>query len=251
MRCDSHKLKKLLKAMLSLCPDVYGLVLNDDGWISIKELHRAVVCEDSFNYITPAFLMQFFLINNQQYEVNGCMVRRRDVSPVLPLLVESPPNVLYIAVSSRSYDAVKKNGLKGVAGRVVLFVTSELAISVVKRRFSSYVLLKIKTDKAMSLGCRFCLYGESIYISDHIPSNAIVFPLLSTTNKGDRMVVHRKPAASEEKSKKDDRAANEAGGFFLNVTHIDNLKPVRKRGVGDAKRDPDWKIARRNSRRGG
>lgn len=251
MRHESHKLEKLLNAMLSLCPDVYGLVLNDEGWISIKELHRAVVCEDSFSYITPAFLTQFFLINNQQYEVNGCMVKRRDISPFLPLPVESPPDVLYVAVSSRSYDAVKKNGLKGVAGRVVLFVTSELAVSVVERRFSSYVLLQIKTDRAMDLGCRFCLYGESIYLSDHIPSNAIVFPLLSATNKRDRMIVHRNPAVSEGKSKKDDRAANEVGGFFLNVTHIDNLKPVRKRGVGGAKRDPDWKIARRNSRRGG
>lgn len=235
--------------MLSLCPDVYGLVLNDDGYISIKELRRAVVQEDGFDYVTPSFLTQFFLINSQQYEISGCLVRCKNACIVSPLPVESPPYILYVAVPSKYYDIVKKNGLRDVQDRVVLFVTKELAISVVERRFSSYVLLQIKTDIARRLGCRFYLYGESIYLSNHIPLNAIVFPLLSVAKEDDK-VLNRSAVKPVEKTKKEGRA-NEVGGFFLSVIHSSDLKSVRKRGVSDSRRDPDWKIARRNSRRRG
>lgn len=248
MRHDSHKLEKLLNAMLSLCPDVYGLVLNDDGWISIKELHGAIVHEGDFGYVTPAFLTQFFLMNSSQYEVNDRMVRHRDGCLVSSLPVESPPDILYVAVSSKGYDAVRKNGLKGVSGRVVLFVSAELAVSVVKRRFPSHVLLQIKTDTAMRMGCRFCLYGESIYLSSQIPSNAIVFPLLSTANKRDGRVLNRGAVRSAEKGKTSGRA-KEASGFFLSISSSADFELVRRRNMSDDRRDSNWKIARKNSRR--
>lgn len=248
MRHDSQKLKKLLNAMLSLCPDIYGLVLRDGGWISINELHGAVVHEDGFGYVTPALLTQFFLINSQQYEVNGCMVRSRSACLVSPSPVESPPDVLYVAVSLKHYEVIRKNGFKGVSGRVVLFVLKELAISVVRRRFSSYVLLQIKTDMARRLGCCFYLYGESIYLSNYIPSNAIVFPQLSVSGKGDGSVLKGTAVNLAKKAPKED-CVNEFGGFFLSVTPSADLGLVKKRNGSGSRRDPDWKIARRNSRR--
>lgn len=236
--------------MLSSCPDAYGLVLTCDGYVSIKELQRAVVHENGFGYVTPALLTQFLLINSQHYEISGNMVRCRDGCVISPLLVESPPNILYLAISLKNYDMVKKNGLRGGSNRVVLFVTEELAVSVVKRRFSSYVLLQIKTDIARGLGCCFYLYGESIYLSDQIPLNAIVFPPLSVVGKCDSSVLNRRPVHSVKKGKKDG-VISESGGFFLSVIPPVDLKSVKKRGANDSIRDPDWKIARRSSRRRG
>jgi putative RNA 2'-phosphotransferase len=241
------KLNKLLKAMLSVCPDAYGLVLNEEGRISIKELHRAVIQEESFGYVTPISLTRFFEMNSDCYEVFNGMVRWKGLLVVPLLREESPPSVLYVAVAENVYEVVKRHGLKGINGRMAMFVSGELAMSVAKRRYQSPVLLKVITQRAMDRGCHFYLYGEQIYLCDYVPADAIVFPLLSVSAQGVAKTL--KKSKSSEKKKTEDDAVT-AGGFFLKIDSVADSELGRKRRQ-NKKQDPDWKIARRNSRRGG
>ena len=57
---ELKRLEKILFAMLGRQPDAFGIVLDEGGWVSIKELHQALMKEAGFSHITPRGLTQFF-----------------------------------------------------------------------------------------------------------------------------------------------------------------------------------------------
>ena len=40
---ELRRMEKILFAMLGRHPDAFGIVLDEGGWFSIKELHQAVM----------------------------------------------------------------------------------------------------------------------------------------------------------------------------------------------------------------
>lgn len=254
MSHNLRKLEKMLVAMLSLCPDVYGLVLDENGWISLKQIHRAVFQEESLSYITPAFLRQYFLLNPDRYELKNHMVRRRDYKGIFLRPIEFPPSMLYFGISLNSYSWVKSEGVQKTSQRVVLFSTEELALSVAKRKTSSCILLRVKTDKAMDMGCRFYVYGESncVYLSDYIPPDAIIFPPLPAENpRATKAKIHSSSSLRNSKNSVTirDKRLDISGSFFLPPSRMDGFESGLKGPCVHKGRDKDWKRERRKNRK--
>jgi putative RNA 2'-phosphotransferase len=115
-------MEKILFAMLGRHPDAFGIVLDEGGWFSIKELHQAVMKETGFHHITPRDLTQFFsLFRPEKFEWKENFVRVKPElqSPDLTIYKEAiPPELLYVSIRPKAHAHVIARGLQSINNRV-------------------------------------------------------------------------------------------------------------------------------------
>lgn len=233
------KLSNLILYILERRPDEFGLVPDDQGYVKIKSLLRAVNEEEGFNYVRPFHLDDILAsLPDFHVEIKDSLIRAKNIDN-LPKKVsaDNPPKLLFTCVRKKAYSFVLENGIHPVGGdRVVLSTTKEMAERIGKRFDPSPVLLTVHVRKALDAGVSFYSSGE-LYCSDNIPSPCFTGP------PPPKQKEEPKPAEKQKES----ASKSMPGSYILNI-ELDEEKK-RRTELQRKRKEVDWKKERKRSSR--
>ncbi len=231
-------LSRMLTYMLCHRPDEFGLVLSDDGFVSLKHLLQALMPEPGWGFVRRHHLEEVAaLIQPPRFEV--AEGRIRGLSPPSASLRrppgEEPPPLLYLAISPKAHERVWEQGLKPPEDQeLLLAVTPEMAQKLGQRRTPAPVLITIQAQAAAEAGIPFQGYGEGLFLAPALPREFLQLP---------------PPPQGRGKAQPErtPRPLPTPGGFILDLGQM--LKGIPKpRGK---KGEPSWKAGTRTLRRKG
>lgn len=237
-----ERLSKLLSYILRHRPDEYGLVLDAEGYVPLKELIQALHEEGDWSFVKPDHVQEIALTSDRvRFEMDGGRIRAT-YGHSLPIKIEyqraAPPKTLYHGTRRRAYPVILEHGLKPMGRQYVhLATTKELALRIGKRRDPEPVLVEIHALRAHQEGIPFYQANELIFLVDSLPPHYLSGPPLSK-------VKIERPAREEKK----EIAISPFAAPDLGLQPF--LPPPAPRGKKD--KLPDWKReVRRWRRRGG
>ncbi len=175
-------LEKTLLAILGRRPDLFGVVLDKDGWLPLKELHKALMDETSLRYLTPRSLKQSLaLYLPEKFDLRENMVRAKPgyrADGLTEHIDVSPPEDLFICVRPTALEAIRTNGLRPASTTrwIVLARDKEMAFKMGRRRHNNPVLVEIRAALAHERGITFLRAGELLYLAREIPRSWIKLP---------------------------------------------------------------------------
>ncbi|WP_022854304.1 RNA 2'-phosphotransferase family protein [Thermodesulfatator atlanticus] len=239
---ERKKLEKMLYYVLGRRPDEFGLLPNE-GFVRLKDLHKALVEIDGFKNIRIKKLKDFFLIfKPERFEY----LEEQEIVRVKPEFaapeifkrdfVDELPQVLFTSVKPKAWVKVSENGL--AAEKIILTPDEKLAQRIAKRRGA--LVVAVDTQKAMTAGAIFERFLEKLYVSTWIPAEALRGPKIDEAFKKRYLTPPKK-----EKKPLEEIAIAEA---LLTETTEEEHLPYRKITKG-RKKDPDWKKTQRLRRR--
>lgn len=196
-------LTKLIDYILRHRPDEFGLVLDEEGFCSIKDLQQAIAEEEGWSYVRRSHILEAAYSGGKGgLEVEDSRIRaksfaRREYTPV------SPPPILYHAVRRRAYPHVVQRGLVPAGKPFLTLATSaELASRIGKRRDPDPVVIEVQARRAQDSGTIFYQAGELIYLAGFIPPDFIKGPPVAKValpkEKGKARVEQRSSAPPRE-----------------------------------------------------
>lgn len=218
-------------------PDEFGLVLDEEGFVRLKELHQAIIEEDGWPYVRMGDIQQAVCMGDRErFEIDGKRIRA-SYGHSLPLKIEYessvPPKTLYHGTRRKAYPSILRHGLKPMGRQYVHLTTSEeLAIRIGHRRDPSPVLLTIDARKAHQEGIGFYLANELIYLVESLPVEYLAGP----------------PLPKEKKDKEPKKKQKEEPEISEYVLYARGLHPHKDR-KGKKKRGASWKIGATKHRR--
>ncbi|UCC66214.1 MAG: RNA 2'-phosphotransferase, partial [Deltaproteobacteria bacterium] len=174
-------LSKLMTYILRHRPDEFGLVLDEDGFVSIKELQQAIAEEDGWSYVRRSHITEVvYTSDRERLEVQGERIRAT-YGHSLPQKIRyeptTPPKILYHGTRRKAYPHILQHGLDPMGRQYVHLTTSpELALRIGRRRDPKPLLLEIKAQRAHEEGVPFYQANPLIYVADHIPHTYIMGP---------------------------------------------------------------------------
>lgn len=153
-------------------PDEFGLVPDEQGFVRLKDLVKAISEEPGWGYVRQSHIHEVLITRREDaFETEDDRIKaahpHESVSPV-PGVV--PPKLLYHCVRQKAYPVVCQEGLSPMGQHHVFLATTEdMALRMGKRRDSKPVLVTVQAQRASEAGVAFSMQGGLIYMVDHVP----------------------------------------------------------------------------------
>ena len=257
---ELKQLEKILFAILGRQPDAFGIVLDEGGWVSIKELHRALMKETGFSHITPKGLTQFFsLYRPEKFEWQENCVRVKPELQGHDLTIykeATPPELLYVSIRPKAHAHVIARGLQSSNNKkwVVLSPEKEMALKIGRRRDRDPVIAEVMALKSNKAGVVFRKAGKVLYLVEGMDPQWMNIPPLPPVREKDK---HKEPKSSEAKpgGKKIPKGIaprlEQIGAFVLSDTpsHVVSSELDKRKKNKSRDQDPEWKKAGRRKKR--
>lgn len=234
-------LARMLTYILCHRPDEFGLVLSEDGFVSIKRLLQSLAAEPGWGHIRRRHLEQLAALSQPPVlEIVGDRIRGLNPSParLRRPLTGPPPGLLYVAVPAKAHGAVAEHGLRPPPGQeLVLAADPESALKLGKRRSPDPVLVTVQARAAAAAGIAFVGYGDGFFLSAAPLSREFVqVPPLP-----------KEPVKAKPKAKPAEMEPPLPPFGALAADLAQALKKPAK--AGRRKDEPAWKTAARRERR--
>ena len=175
-------LSRLMRYILGTRPDEFGLVPDQDGFITLKELLRAINEEPNMGYVRESHIREVLLHDrNDAFEMNEKNIKSTHRAFTLTKLEPDidPPKILYKGIKRKTYPFILKSGLlPGSKRHVALTKDKDLAIRIAHRLDQKPIILEIRAGAATENGIPFFSFGESLYLTDRVPIQFISGPPL-------------------------------------------------------------------------
>jgi putative RNA 2'-phosphotransferase len=234
---SAHLLAKFMIYVLGRHPDEFGLIPDEQGFVKIKELLKALHEEPGWGYLRPDHLheLQFSPATNV-IEIQDERVRAREREQLIQLLIpQSLPKLLYTAVRRKAYPFVYEQGLRPTnRPEIVLSSHTKMALRMGKRIDAQPVVVTVQVPAAQSAGVQFKQYGEALFLAGVIPPDVLLGPPLP------KAPPKPKSATAPERSKT-------PGSYFPDNSAIED--PGSTTGRPSRRDEKEWKQDRRESRR--
>jgi putative RNA 2'-phosphotransferase len=221
-RHDLKKLGKIIEYILLHRPDEFGLFLDDDGALPIKELLWALHEETGWKHIRSGHLKELSYSDlHLAFTVEDKLIRPKSVpSQVTPVGV--PPALLFFAAKRKAYPAILKHGLRpGARLYVPLGTTEEMALRIGKRRDPKPILLTVHASRAHNSGLEFFNCGQLLYLVKSLPPAFMSGPPLRETPQPRKV---SRPAPPQEP-----QVPQMVGSFLLDPARDPDLMRRRRR----------------------
>ncbi len=175
------KLSKFMSYILRHHPERVGLTLDEEGFVSVDELAKAIASTPGWGWVERHHLMQVVTGDPKgRFQVVGDKIRAaygHSVELSIKYKPIKPPEILYHGTARRAIPAIKREGLKPQKRRYVhLSADEDMAFEVGRRHDENPVLLKIKAREAYRAGIFFTKAAPNVFLSDPIPPEFIIFP---------------------------------------------------------------------------
>jgi putative RNA 2'-phosphotransferase len=170
-------LSRFLTYLLAHRPDEFGLVPDASGFISIKDLLRAVHEEPGWGYVREGHIREVLIGKDRALFVRE-EDRLRSVEKRWHLDLRTPsentPKILFIAIKRKAHVHVMEKGLSSDRP-LVLSPDRDMALRIGERRDQKPILLEVLTGPAQQQGVAFHAFGD-LYLSREIPPEFISGP---------------------------------------------------------------------------
>ena len=162
-------LAKFISYVLSQRPDEFGLVPDEEGFVSIKELLQAINEEEGWRYVRRSHIQEILWFQeNHGLEIVEGRIRAAPAHNFKTCFIfppSQPPKLLYRGASRKAYPHILQQGLRSVGSRGLrLSTTREMALRIAKRKDPQPVILEIFAEKAWEQGISFRRANELIYL---------------------------------------------------------------------------------------
>jgi putative RNA 2'-phosphotransferase len=241
MKCIQRTLAKTISYIGYHSPGDYGLFWDDNGTMPWKEFHWALQREPDLGFVRASTLHELRQLGfSLPFVLDGRLLRLRDGVTHTPYPLVIPPSRLYYACLRKNLQHAREFGLVSHERRYVAVASQQtLAVSIARRRDPQPVLIEIQAAKAEHDGIAFRLAGEYLYLVEALPSEYLVFPIISTRSggqvgKGDR----------KERRPQSPTSVASGGSFQVSVEHLRGMAPedrLTTRNTGKPDKSKDWK----------
>lgn len=223
-------------------PDEFGLIIDDNGYVKIKEFIQAITETDGWRHVRNSHINDIMLmLNDPPIEVDEKRIRARDRSRLdPPVICESPPKTLYVCITHKSYLPVLDKGIHPTAhASIICCKDREMAERIGRRRDNQPIILTVNVQKMMDQGLTFRHAGDLLYLTDVIPTDCFTGPPLPK-----EMPAVKKPVKKVESIETYKKKA--LGGTFA----LKMNKPGEKKSKDKKKeKDDSWKNNKKRQRR--
>jgi putative RNA 2'-phosphotransferase len=224
-------LAKFIAYILERRPDEFGLVVDAEGYIKIKELLKALNEESGFRYVRRFHLNEIiYNIANPPFEIvdNRIRAKQRGHLP-RPDVARDLPKLLYTCIRRKAHPVVADKGIfPSGHHQVVLSPNRDLAERMGKRIDPEPVILTVHVQKSLDHGVRFYQAGGLLFLAAFIPAECFSGPALPK----------EKPEKLKQGQKISIKQPEAAGSFLID---LDNVGIQQTHQGKSKKKDRDWK----------
>ena len=217
------QLSKFISYILGHNPDEFGLVLDQDGFIKIKELLKAITEEDGWKYVRRSHIDEILItMPGPPVEIKENLIRAKIHGALpKPKPAQNLPRLLYTCVRKKAYPAVLDKGIYPTGyNQVILSSSREMAERIGKRTDQTPILITILAQKSAADGVVFYQAGNSIYLAESIPAGYYTGPLLPK----------QKPELKKQATAEESSTRKLAGSFFMDLKYEKKNHKKSKRG---------------------
>ncbi|MBN1101930.1 MAG: RNA 2'-phosphotransferase [Deltaproteobacteria bacterium] len=176
-RIRVDKLSRFLAYVLGHRPDEFGLVPDPTGFVTLRELLRAIHEEPGWGYVREGDIREVLVGKDRSlFECDGERIRalERRWEMTLDATEVNLPKILYVAVRRRAHAHVMEKGL--VSERFMgLAPEPETALRIGRRRDQRPVLLEVLAAPAHREGIPFVPFGR-LYLTREVPARFLSGP---------------------------------------------------------------------------
>jgi putative RNA 2'-phosphotransferase len=244
---QQHKEAALVKTLLYTLarnPAEFGLVPDDAGWVSTKELIKAYSQEEGLRWVRESMVKdaaQRLALN--ELELVERRIRAKERGYARPNYGVEPPAHIFVAVRRKAWPALSKRGLDSGPDRPAWVFSSnkERAMLLGKRRDQDPVLVTVQAAQAMDQGSVFAGWGEDLFLADWVPASCLMGPPIN-----EKLFPPKpQPKRKKEPAKPILPSVEELpGSFVVNLEDVE--KPYKRKGL---KKEISWKNERRKDKR--
>jgi len=180
---DYKRLSKTIAYALRHAPAEYGLELDEEGWVQVKDLLAALrPRRREWQTLTQDDLvMMVERASKSRYELQDGRIRAlygHSVPNRIPKEPSEPPEILYHGTSPEAVNIILAEGLKPMQRQYIhLAADQETAHRVGSRKSSRPVLLKIHALEAHRAGIAFYHGNDETWLADIVPPQFIERPI--------------------------------------------------------------------------
>lgn len=176
---EAQNLAKTLLYVLGRRPDEFGLVPDEEGFVTIKELLQALREEPRWRYLNYSHIQELLHWGYRgELEIVGQRIRA--VTPqvsFVPEPTEGLPPRLYCGIRRKAWEFVMHRGLVPPQGKwLVLARSPELALRMAKRKGQDPLLVEVRVQEALARGVRFYSFQGEIFLSEGLGPEFLIFP---------------------------------------------------------------------------
>jgi len=232
------QLAKFISYILSRRPDEFGLVPDQNGFVKIKDLLKAIGEEVDWKYVRRSHIDEILItLPSPLFEIQDNFIRaasRENLS--LPAPADNLPKLLYTCIRNKAYPFVIDKGIHPMGQPYVILSSSTILAERMGRRIDQTpVKLTVQVEKTLGKGNQFLQAGELLYLAENIPPDCFSGPPLPK----------EKPETRKSESAEKASDKTKAGSFFMDLKNgRDNIPGSRQR-----RKAPDWKKDRRKQRK--
>ena len=172
------ELSKEISYALRHAPWEYELELDENGWVSVKQLLTALNECDKWENVTVEDLEHMIEnSDNKRHELVEGKIRAlygHSIPKRIAKEITEPPAILYHGTARRFLASIEDIGLLP-KGRQYVHLSNDIetALQVGKRHDDKPVILEINAKKAWDEGIKFYLGNDKVWLADNIPSKYI------------------------------------------------------------------------------
>jgi len=231
----------MLTYILAYRPDEFGLVPDKEGFVSYRDLIKALHEEDGWRHVRISHINEMLMGEDRAlFESEPDRIRSQKRHWFLKPHNDLPsPGLLYTPVRRRAHPVALERGLKAKDGSyVALSADRKMALRMGSRRDRHPVLLEIPASAAVKKGVMMFSFGD-LFLAPEIPVDCISGPLPSK----DLLEKEEKKVDKKQKPRPEIKTAT-PGSFILDPQR--DPDPSRK---SKGKKRKGWKEEARKMRR--
>lgn len=179
MRADFTALSKTAAHALRHEPWLYGLELDDDGWVEVRDLVAALkAARREWSAIDEETIAAMVASSpKNRYELDADRVRARyghSTSRRIVYPPSEPPEMLFHGTSPEVVAHILREGLTPRSRQYVhLAVDPQIAREVGSRKAPAPTLLRVRALDAQRNGIHFYRGNDIVWLADHVPPQFI------------------------------------------------------------------------------
>ncbi|WP_444997379.1 RNA 2'-phosphotransferase [Aliikangiella sp. IMCC44359] len=177
MKDKTKRISKFLSYVLRHNPAEIDLELDDNGWVSIKQLIENA--NSKGKGLTMDIIKHVVETNDKQrfaMSENGQMIRAsqgHSINVDLELESLTPPDILLHGSAEKSLGIIMASGIKKMNRHHVHLSEKITTASEVGKRYGKLVLLEIDAKKMHKDGFEFYKSDNNVWLVDYVPAKYI------------------------------------------------------------------------------
>jgi putative RNA 2'-phosphotransferase len=238
-----NELSSMLVYVLGHRPAEFGIVPSPEGFVSFKELVKALHEEPGWRYVRQSHINEVLLGRDRfLFEIEGDRIRTRERRWEMDLkgrFLDSVPAILFTPVRRRAHPVVMEKGVIPAPGKfLVLSSDEDTALRIGRRQDPKPVLLQVEAGKANKEGTLLYPF-DTLYLCTEIPPKYIAGP----------PVARETPKTVAEKETKAAEQTRLADAFSAGTFPLDLARAPAPHRQEKGKKRKGWKESTRKMRR--